>query len=266
MKMLLLFLLSAAALAQPRLQVQGEAIRIESAGRCEVWRSTSEHGGPTCHFVVSQPSYLDRSVAQGLDYYYLLRCDGHFYQAGPLRTAWKPLPVSRHPRLQVDKSRYLLSVLEGQRVLKNYALAMGRKPLTRKLEFDQASTPEGRYRIINLQPEATYYKALDIDYPNPTDEARHALLSPHSEIGGEIQIHGMGISTNWTWGCMAMRNQDIDEIFRHPEIGVGTVVWIFGGEVSLAELERDQRAGEIDRLALGRRQKRAGRPVTCLSP
>ncbi|MBS2037537.1 L,D-transpeptidase [bacterium] len=265
MRLLFFCLLLGSAWAQPKLRINGEGVEIECPGGCQVWRSTSLQGGPTSQWTVKGNRYQDNQLAHGLDYYYWLSSGGRQWKAGPLRLDWRPLPVSRHPWLRIDKSRYLLSVLEGEKVLKNYALALGRRPLRRKLEFDQASTPEGRYRIIGLQPEATYYKALDIDYPNETDQARHTLLAPHSEIGGEIQIHGMGITSNWTWGCMAMRDQDIDEIFRHSEIGVGTRVWIYGGEVSLAELQADERAGEVDRLALGRRQKRAGQPVTCLS-
>jgi len=141
---------------------------------------------------------------------------------------------------------------------------MGRLPLKRKLRFDNASTPEGRYRLLGLQPDATYYKALDLNYPNETDVARHQILDPSSDIGSEIQIHGLGISRNWTWGCMAMRNEDIDELFAHSELGVGTVSWIYGGEITLAQLRADARAGAVDRLALGRRQQRRGLPVTCL--
>lgn len=266
MRLLLIWLLTCSAWAQPQLRVKGEAVEIECPPGSEIWRSSSAEGGPLSHWKVSGDRYRDTQMAHGIEYYYWIKSAGQQWKAGPLRLQWRPLPASNHPWLRVDKSRYLLSVLEGERVLKSYALAMGRKPLTRKMQFDQASTPEGRYRLIGLQPEATYYKALDIDYPNETDRARHDLLAPDSEIGGEIQIHGMGITRNWTWGCMAMRNQDIDEIFRHSEIGVGTVVWIYGGEVSLAELRADARAGEVDRLALGRRQKRTGKPVTCLSP
>jgi hypothetical protein len=266
MRWVLIWLLAGAAWAQPHLRVKAEAVEIECPGGCEIWRSTSAEGGPISHWKVPGDRYRDAQMAHGIEYYYWIKSAGQEWKAGPLRLPWRPLPGSRHPWLRVDKSRYLLSVLEGQRVLKSYALALGRKPLIRKMQFDQASTPEGRYQLIGLQPDATFYKALDIDYPNEADRARHALLAPGSEIGGEIQIHGMGISSNWTWGCMAMRNQDIDEIFRHSEIGMGTVVWIYGGELSLKDLEADARAGAVDRLALGRRQQRAGKPVTCLSP
>ena len=258
-------LLTCSALAQPALRPTASFVDLSCPAGSQVWRSSSLQSGPTSHWRVAGSSYRDRSLAHGIDYWYEVESGGQRWRLGPVRLPWKALPSAQRPWLRVDKSRYLLSVLEGQKVLKSYALAMGRQPLTRKMQFDQASTPEGRYQIIGLQPRATYYKALDIDYPNETDVARHQLLAPSREIGGEIQIHGMGIERDWTWGCMAMRNLDIDEIFRHSEIGVGTVVWIYGGEVSLAELQADARAGWVDRLALGRRQQRLKQPVTCLS-
>jgi hypothetical protein len=262
---LIWLLLTCVVWAQPTLRVGRDSVEIRCPDVFQVWRSTSPQDGPTSHWKVSGPLYRDSALAHGIPYYYEVASGGQLWRLGPVRLPWKPLPASRRPSLRVDKSRYLLSVFEGQRVLKRYAVAMGSRPMTRKLQMDQASTPEGRYRIINLQPEATYHKALDIDYPNATDQARHQLLSPQSDIGGEIQIHGMGIERNWTWGCVALRNLDIDELFRHPEIGVGTEVWIFGGEVRLAELESDARAGQLDRLELGRRQQRQGGPVTCLA-
>ena len=262
---LLWLLLTCAVWAQPTLRVGPDSVEIRCPDVFEVWRSTSPQDGPTSHWRVAGPYYRDSALADGIPYYYEVASAGQRWRLGPVRLPWKALPTSRRPRLDVDKSRCILSVMEGRRVLKRYAVAMGRLPLTRKLEFDQASTPEGRYRILSLQPQATYHKALDIDYPNATDVARHQLLAPTREIGGEIQIHGMGIERNWTWGCVAMRNLDIDELFRHAEIGVDTEVWIYGGEVRLAELEADARAGSVDRLQLGRRQQRAGQPVTCLS-
>lgn len=258
-------LLTCSVWAQPALRASADFVDIDCPGGCRVWRSTSPQGGPTSHWKVPGVTYRDHQLAHGIPYWYEIQSGGRRWRLGPVRLNWRPLPRSRRPWLQVDKTRYLLSVLQGQQVLKRYAVALGSRPLTRKLQFDQASTPEGRYRIVNLQPEATYHKALDFDYPNETDLARHRLLAPQSDIGGEVQIHGMGIERNWTWGCVALRNQDIEEIFRHSEIGVGTDLWIYGGEVTLADLQADARAGRVDRLALGRRQQSLGWPVTCLS-
>jgi hypothetical protein len=95
------------------------------------------------------------------------------------------------------------------------------------------------------------------------DRARYDLMQPNTDIGGEIQIHGQGIHSNWTFGCMALRNQDMDELFAHPEIDVGTPVWIYGGELTLADLESDA-AHRMDPLQLGRWQRSQKLPMTCI--
>jgi hypothetical protein len=146
-------------------------------------------------------------------------------------------PVGRC-RIEVDKSRYLLSVvdLDSQTICKDYPVVFGRKRLTRKLQMDNASTPEGIYTISNLQPQATFHRAYDVDYPNKVDKARHELLPHDADIGGEIQIHGRGIHSNWTFGCVALRDEDIDELFACPAIKAGCPLWIYGGELTYADL------------------------------
>ncbi len=59
-----------------------------------------------------------------------------------------------------------------------------------------------------------------------------------------------------------MRNADIDELFRHPEIGRDTVVWIVGKELTYEDLECDEAAEWIDPMELGQWQQRL--PVTCV--
>lgn len=251
--------------------LEGQAVRLRwPGGRAEIYRSTS----PLTPALLNQNlpiasaagvgEWRDRELAHGVDYYYLVHSQGKWSAAGPLRLPARALPAAAHPWLRLNKARYVLSVLEGRKVLKTYPIALGREPRKRKLCFDNASTPEGRYTLSNLQPQATFHRAYDVDYPNATDQARYQVAAPGPEIGGEIQIHGCGIASNWTFGCMALRNEDMDELFRHPEIGVGTRLWIFGGELTLADLESDAAAGPQDRLALGRRQQVLGLPVTCL--
>lgn len=206
------------------------------AARCELWRSTSRWDFradkvPACRvYAGSGSSAVDGTAAPGTTYYYELRPPG-------FRIAVNTPPVSlgklsRAPELRVDKKHYVLEVWDGGAVRKRYPIALGRYPRTRKLHQDNATTPEGNYRVIGVQPQATYYKAYDIDYPNAEDWGRYRRAKVSQPIGGEIQIHGMGIASNWTFGCVAMRNADIDELFSHPEIGMGTPVRIFGGESS----------------------------------
>jgi len=172
----------------------------------------------------------------------------------------------------------------------------------RKIHQDNKTTPEGLYRITNLQTEVTFYKAIDIDYPNALDRIRYdfmrteGLVSDNRGIGGEIQIHGKhprfgSIQRNWTWGCISLRNTDIDEIFSLAALKGGIPVIIFGHEFSfedamslnedrpLEEIKSAQKklaemglyGGRIDgvlgkrtQFAIGRYQKDQGLPISCV--
>jgi hypothetical protein len=254
---------------------------------------------------VNKP-YPDAFAGNNVTYYYT----AHFYPIGA-RTGIpsnittvsipdKDLPKLTRPSLLVDKVHYILEISEGGEVKKKYPLALGQDPVKRKLHQDRASTPEGHYRIINLQPRATYYRAYDINYPNPVDRIRYEFARESGlikagggripSIGGEIQIHGMGIANNWTWGCVAMRNDDIDELFAHKEIKGRTPVTIVGRETGRDDIaclkkysatvptkalqqklaEKGYLKGPVNgqldkrtRKAIGRLQVKNGLPATC---
>lgn len=192
----------------------------------------------------------------------------------------------------MDKVNYSLDVLDGDSLVKRYVIDLGRDPVRRKLHQDNATTPEGIYRIVKVRPTSTFHKAFDLSYPNDADQQRYRLLCPKGRpaIGGAIQIHGGGCGTNWTYGCIALRDEDIDELFEHPEIGVNTKVIIVGSELTragIAAIERHRTRAEVEevqrllgsagftvrgdkgtlgpgtRNALGRFQRSRGLPVTC---
>lgn len=204
----------------------------------------------------------------------------------------RPFSRLQNPSLLVDKTGRTLEVLDGDSVVKRCTIDLGRDPVKRKLHQDKATTPEGIYRIVRLRPTTSFHKAFDLSYPNDVDRQRYRLLCPRGrpDIGGSIQIHGGGCGSDWTYGCIALRNEDIDELFKHPEIGVGTKVVIVGSELTradIAAIERRRASGEIQgiqrrlgragfrvrgeagvlgpgtRNALGRFQKARGLPVTC---
>lgn len=238
-------------------------------------------------------TFLDPAPADGVTYLYQLHAGAHASGVVALTTAARPLPaVVAAPRLRVDKATYVMTLLDGERVIRRLPFAMGRAPTRRKLHFDNASTPEGIYRVVALQPRATYHKAFDLDYPNALDRARHAVAGAgrpgFPAIGGEIQIHaGGGTQANWTFGCMALRDADIDELFARKAVRVGTEVRIWGGELSEAEVDamaappaaaalRPWRAalaahgfvtdgawGPALWAAIGRYQRAHGLPATC---
>lgn len=198
--------------------------------------------------------WLDTSVAHNCYYtYYCLATDSSDAQLpsgttavstpGVLLPPPQELPVS----LLIDKCAYTLEVRYGGVAVKRYPVNVGASPRSRKLHYDCLSTPEGRYRIAYLKPNSAWHKAYGVSYPNQVDRVRYGralkrgeiplIDSTPAQIGGSIQIHGGGIGSNWTWGCIAMRNEDLDELFGVSEIRVGTPLNIVGWEFTRDSLQ-----------------------------
>lgn len=124
-------------------------------------------------------------------------------------------------KVVVIKNEKLLLLLRNGEVLKSYKVSIGRKP-GRRVRSGDNRTPEGIYVIDRRNPKSRYYKSLHISYPNASDVriARQLGVSP----GGEVAIHGLpsgfedlGAShteLNWTRGCIAVSNEEMDEIWE----------------------------------------------------
>lgn len=124
-------------------------------------------------------------------------------------------------KVVVIKDEKLLLLLSNGKILKSYRASIGRNP-GRRVRRGDNRTPEGRYVIDGRNPRSSYYKALHISYPNASDvrNARRLGVSP----GGEVLIHGLpsgfedlGAShadLNWTNGCIAVSNEEMDEIWE----------------------------------------------------
>lgn len=135
----------------------------------------------------------------------------------------------------VDKLERRLEVWSDGRLKASFQVDLGGRGLERKLHSGDRATPEGRYRVVKAKvaPNTKYYKAFLIDYPNAEDrvryqEARRRGEVPHGAgIGNLIEIHGDGgRGDDWTEGCIALTNADMDRLFRLT--GVGTPVTIVG--------------------------------------
>ncbi len=215
-------------------------------------------------------SLTDLKLASGVTYYYLIEVitkEGNpgYGKVVSIKTPAKTLSNLQAPWIHIDKINYLLEVIDGETIVKTYPISLGKDPFHRKLHQDNATTPEGIYRITNLQPRATYYKAYDINYPNETDENRYKLSILENQIsrnegvipgiGGEIQIHGGydEVGQNWTAGCITLRNTDMDELFNHSKIGKDTKVIITGNELTyedLGEIGKERSIDEIKTIQL----------------
>jgi lipoprotein-anchoring transpeptidase ErfK/SrfK len=150
----------------------------------------------------------------------------------------------------VNKENHRLQLYVGGRLVRTYRAELGYNSVRDKQSAGDAATPEGSYRITAKKTSSTYYKALLLNYPNEEDLAefsrakRAGRLPRGARVGGLIEIHGDGgRGKDWTKGCVALANDDIDDLFRR--VVVGTPVTIVGGDGSggtYTEIVRRHRA------------------------
>lgn len=197
--------------------------------------------------------YIDSLVAHNCHYYYYVKAiyTDNSVIPSPIKGITIPnliIPKVNNQRLSlfVDKRRYIIEVYFDRLPIKRYPISLGANPMRRKLHFDQQSTPEGFYQVSYLKRKSAFHKALGINYPNASDYARYHRAKKKKSlplingkiprIGGSIQIHGGGIGDNWTWGCIAMRNADIDEIISLSKHLSGIPVYIAGYDIPRKEI------------------------------
>ncbi len=122
----------------------------------------------------------------------------------------------------LEKAARRLSLYQDGRLLRSYRVALGRSPLGPKEREGDDRTPEGQYVIDRRNTRSAYHLALHISYPSPADVAR-ARAGGYSP-GGDIMVHGLPnglgwigashVLVDWTRGCIAVTNAEIEEIAR----------------------------------------------------
>ena len=127
----------------------------------------------------------------------------------------------------VDKSARTLQLLSDDKVIKSYHIALGGNPIGHKQQQGDQRTPVGNYILDYKNEKSGYYRSIHVSYPNAADKAR--AKSRGVSAGGDIMIHGQkngfgafGIlnqQRDWTEGCMAVTNDEIDEIMAAVKIG-----------------------------------------------
>ena len=144
-------------------------------------------------------------------------------------------------QVTVDKGLRRLLLLDGQQVLLNARVALGRQPVGPKRQEGDGRTPEGRYRICLEKEQGKYGLSLGLNYPNAQDaetaysegalseEARCAIQAAIREgrrppwgtaLGGEIYLHEGPTDHDWTQGCIALQPADMAVLWAHRnEIG-----------------------------------------------
>ncbi len=134
----------------------------------------------------------------------------------------------------VLKAERRLEVHRGAQVVRTYRIGLGHTPTGTKRRQGDGRTPEGTFYVCVKNPRSRFHLSLGLSYPTPADAARglreglvtqaqhDAILAAHRKhvsppwntaLGGEIFIHGNGSGSDWTLGCIALEDADMDELY-----------------------------------------------------
>ena len=148
-----------------------------------------------------------------------------FISLSIIPTAWAADPAITHVR--VLKGQHKLQLLAGDRVVRDFHVVFGENPRGHKAQEGDERTPEGTYTLDYKKPDSAFHKAIHISYPNARDVAAAKVrgVSP----GGQVMIHGQknGLGWlapvsqrfNWTNGCIALTNADMDVVWSMVKVG-----------------------------------------------
>lgn len=145
----------------------------------------------------------------------------------------------------VRKAEHKLYLYEGGELRKTYPIALGTSPAGHKTRQGDRKTPEGTYYICRKNPRSQFYLSLGLSYPNRQDAAeglKAKLINKRQHdrilralgrgdcppwdtaLGGEIFIHGNGSSPDWTWGCVALDDPQMKELYDLLPLGTEVVI------------------------------------------
>jgi murein L,D-transpeptidase YafK len=171
-------------------------------------------------------------IAGAILSYYLYRMPAQ-PDVPPLPPVVEPLPpMAKIDSIVVEKAKRTMTVYHQEKALRTYRVALGFDPIGHKEQEGDGKTPEGHYTIVGKNPKSLFRLSLKISYPSTQDKknAKAKGVNP----GGDIMIHGLGDNfgwigakhtlRDWTLGCVAITNEEIEELY--PFVDVGTVVQV----------------------------------------
>lgn len=147
--------------------------------------------------------------------------------------------------LVIEKAARRLTLYQAATPLKSYPIALGQQPIGTKERRGDGRTPEGEYYICTRNDRSRYHLFLGLSYPNLIDAQRgltqglittteyqaiaarlaeHLRPSWETALGGEIGLHGHGIATDWTAGCIAVTNEVIEELWPLCPLGMKVII------------------------------------------
>ncbi|WP_136636120.1 L,D-transpeptidase family protein [Pseudooceanicola onchidii] len=132
-------------------------------------------------------------------------------------------------RVLVYKGDRKMYLMHHDKVLKSYNIDLGFAPVGHKQFEGDGKTPEGTYLIDRRNPNSEFYLSVGMNYPNTNDVA--FATSQGQRPGGDIFIHGQPerfkkvSRRDWTAGCIAVKNHEIEDIYAM--VNDGTVITVY---------------------------------------
>ncbi|MDE0590973.1 L,D-transpeptidase family protein [Halocynthiibacter sp. C4] len=141
----------------------------------------------------------------------------------------KPYNGPEVTRILVYKEDRKMFLMHHDKVLKSYDIHLGFEPVGHKQYEGDGKTPEGSYLINRRNPNSDFYLSIGMSYPNTVDVQRARAVG--KSAGGDIFIHGESPDPryknkkDWTWGCIAVTDKEMEEIY--PMVNLGTVISVY---------------------------------------
>ena len=150
-----------------------------------------------------------------------------------------------NPSIEVTKSKRELALYSDEKLVRRYTVGLGFSPKDDKARQGDGCTPEGTFYVCVKNPQSSFYLSLGLSYPNKEHAERglrdriitraqyNEIMSAlqrrerppwNTPLGGEIFIHGNGSQSDWTWGCVALDDENMKELY--DAIPKGTTVVI----------------------------------------
>ena len=149
------------------------------------------------------------------------------------------------PKVIVRKNARVVELYDGKKLIKTYKAGLGFAPSGDKEIEGDGRTPEGEFYVFVKNEKSKFTVSLGLSYPNKEDAGRglaagliteseaaeinsaidsRGMPPQKTKLGGEIYIHGAGSNSDWTWGCIALNDSDILELFAIAKIGMPVTI------------------------------------------
>ncbi|MGH7786954.1 MAG: L,D-transpeptidase family protein [Candidatus Binatia bacterium] len=168
---------------------------------------------------------------------------------GAASPGWTAEGYGGYPVIEIWKAQRKMELRQGDAVIREFRVVLGREPRAGKEVQGDYRTPVGRYYISRKKPQSRFHRFLEISYPNIDDAERgysRGLIdanqwadifianvhgqSPDSgtRLGGRVGIHGYGgrpyLPIDWTQGCIAVSNEDIEFLYAFAPVGTPVLI------------------------------------------